>query len=325
MLKRLTIPSSLPLRCLILSASLLAAAGCGKGGGAGGPAGSAAEGKPSIVATTGMIADLARQIAGDLATVEALMGPGVDPHLYKASESDVRRLAEADLVLYNGLFLEGKMGDILGKLGKSRPVVAIGEAVPEDKLRKPPEFLGHPDPHIWFDVSLWALTVPRVTEAIVALLPAQEAALRANAARLAAQLQELDAYAARRAQEIPAEQRVLVTAHDAFGYFGQRYGLDVYGIQGISTVSEAGLRDVERVVQVVVDRKIPAIFVESSVPQRTIEAVQAAVRDKGHEVKIGGSLFSDAMGAPGTPEGTYDGMVRHNVDTLVDALRGGGR
>lgn len=305
---------------LAMFVSLLLFAGCGGSADSGG---AAADTKLRIVATTGMIADLAKHVAGDLATVEALMGPGVDPHLYKASESDVRKLAEADLVLYNGLFLEGKMGDILAKLGKTRAVVAIADGIPEEKLRKPPEFLGHHDPHVWFDVSLWSATVPTATEAIVKLLPAHEAALRANAATLEAELAELDAYAKKRVAEIPEQQRVLVTAHDAFGYFGQRYGLAVYGIQGISTVSEAGLRDVERVVDVVVQRKIPAIFVETSVPQRTIEAVQAAVRDKGHEVKIGGSLYSDAMGAPGTPQGTYLGMVRHNVDTLVDALRGG--
>lgn len=313
------------LSFLLLLAPLLAAlvlAGCGQPAGAPAASGAAAGGKLKVVATTGIIADLAGQIAGELATVEALMGSGVDPHLYKASESDVRRLAEADLVLYNGLFLEGKMGDILGKLGKSRPVVAIAESLPKDKLRHPPEMQGHPDPHVWFDVSLWAETVPGITEALVKLLPESEAALRENAARLAGRLAELDAYAQSRIAEIPAQQRVLVTAHDAFGYFGQRYGLEVYGIQGISTVSEAGLRDVERVVGIVALRKIPAIFVESSVPQRTIESVQAAVRDQGHQVAIGGSLYSDAMGAPGTPEGTYDGMVRHNVDILVTALKG---
>lgn len=309
---------SIHLVLFLLTAPLLFA--CGDRG-AGAPADS---GKLKIVATTGMIADLASHLAGDLAKVEALMGPGVDPHLYKASESDVRRLAEADLVLYNGLFLEGKMGDILGKLGKERPVVAVAENIPEDRLRRPPEFSGHPDPHVWFDVSLWALTVPVVTDALVKALPAHEAALRANAATLSAELAELDAWAAERVKEIPEQQRVLVTAHDAFGYFGRRYGLEVYGIQGISTLSEAGLGDVERVVGVVVERKIPAIFVESSVPQRTIESVQAAVRSKGHEVRIGGSLYSDAMGTPGTPAGTYQGMVRHNVDTLVDALKGAG-
>lgn len=309
------------LRSALLPAFLvLLAAGCG-GGESGASAPSPGQ-KLKIVATTGMIADLAARIAGDHAQVVALMGPGVDPHLYKASESDVRRLAEADLVLYNGLFLEGKMGDILAKLGKSRPVVAIADGLPEEKLRRPPEFQGHHDPHVWFDVALWSATVPTVTAAIVRLLPGQQVELEANAARLEAELAELDAYAKRRVAEIPEEQRVLVTAHDAFGYFGQRYGLAVYGIQGISTVSEAGLRDVERVVEVVVERRIPAIFVETSVPQRTIEAVQAAVRAKGHQVAIGGSLYSDAMGRPGTPEGTYFGMVRHNVDTLVNALKG---
>lgn len=309
-------------RSFYIATPVLLALIVGCGGGTSSSSSPAAGGKLKVVATTGMIADLAGRIAGDLATVETLMGPGVDPHLYKASESDVRKLAEADLVLYNGLFLEGKMGDILAKLGKSRPVVAIAENLPENALRRPPEMQGHPDPHIWFDVSLWAQTVPAVTEALVRLLPANEETLRANAARLVAELTALDAWAASRVAEIPAEKRVLVTAHDAFGYFGQRYGLEVYGIQGISTVAEAGLRDVERVVELVATRKIPAIFVESSVPQRTIEAVQAAVREKGHQVTIGGSLFSDAMGSAGTPEGTYDGMVRHNVNTLVDALRG---
>lgn len=287
----------------------------------GGPDKAASGGKPKVVATTGMVADLARSVAGDLADVESLMGAGVDPHLYKASESDVRRLSEADLVLYNGLFLEGKMGDILGKLGRNRPVRAIAEELPAARLRTPPEFQGHPDPHVWFDVELWSQTLPAITAELQKLLPAHREQLSANSERLRAELLELDVWAKARIQEIPADQRVLVTAHDAFGYFGQRYGLEVHGIQGISTVSEAGLRDVEKVVELVAARRIKAIFVESSVPQRTIEAVQAAVREKGHEVRIGGSLYSDAMGTPGTPEGTYPGMVRHNVNTIVEALR----
>jgi manganese/zinc/iron transport system substrate-binding protein len=314
--------TSIPSRALTaarwtaaLSAIVLLGAGCQNKE----PA--ASGGKPKVVATTGMIADLARSVAGELAEVEGLMGAGVDPHLYKASESDVRRLAEADLVLYNGLFLEGKMGDILGKLGRSRPVLAIAEGLPAARLRTPPEFQGHPDPHVWFDVELWSQTLPAITTELQKLLPAQREQLSANSERVRAELLELDAWAKARIQEIPADQRVLVTAHDAFGYFGQRYGLEVHGIQGISTVSEAGLRDVEKVVELVAARRIKAIFVESSVPQRTIEAVQAAVREKGHEVRIGGSLYSDAMGAPGTPEGTYLGMVRHNVDTIVEALR----
>jgi manganese/zinc/iron transport system substrate-binding protein len=273
-----------------------------------------------VVTTTGMIADLAGRIAGPHATVEALMGSGVDPHLYKASESDVRKLAEADLVLYNGLHLEGKMGDILVKMARNRPVVAVSESVPADRLREPPEFAGQYDPHIWFDVSLWAETIDPMLTALSDLDPANSDAYVRNAAALRSELDELDAWVARRINELPEDRRILVTAHDAFGYFGQRYGVRVVGLQGISTLAEAGLQDVERVVDLVVDQKIQSIFIESSVPQRSVEAVQVACRERGHEVSIGGQLFSDAMGAPGSPEGTYVGMVRHNVNTIVNSL-----
>jgi manganese/zinc/iron transport system substrate-binding protein len=273
-----------------------------------------------VVTTTGMIADLAGRIAGPHATVEALMGSGVDPHLYKASESDVRKLAEADLVLYNGLHLEGKMGDILVKMARNRPVVAVSESVPADRLREPPEFAGQYDPHIWFDVSLWAETIDPMLTALSDLDPANSDAYVRNAAALRSELDELDAWVARRINELPEDRRILVTAHDAFGYFGQRYGVRVVGLQGISTLAEAGLQDVERVVDLVVDQKIQSIFIESSVPQRSVEAVQVACRERGHEVSIGGQLFSDAMGAPGSPEGTYVGMVRHNVHTIVNSL-----
>ncbi|MEM1177397.1 MAG: zinc ABC transporter substrate-binding protein [Acidobacteriota bacterium] len=303
----------------VLSAVALVGVGCAP------PAEEAGDDGPKrVVATTGMIADTTARIVGDLATVEGLMGPGVDPHLYKASESDVRRLSEADLILFNGLFLEGKMGDILVKLARSRPVVAVSETVPEDKRREPPELEGQYDPHIWFDVSLWAETVGAITDALVEILPAEEATLRANAERVRVELLELDAWVVERIESLPPERRVLVTAHDAFGYFGDRYGLEVIGVQGISTLAEAGLQDVDRVVDLVVERRIPALFVESSVPRRTVEAVVAAAQERGHAVTIGGELYSDAMGAAGTPEGTYDGMVRHNVTTIVDALRGEG-
>ena len=275
-----------------------------------------------IVATTGMIADTAARLVGDLGTVEGLMGPGVDPHLYKAGESDVRTLTEADLVLYNGLYLEGKMGDILVKMARNRPVVAVSETVPESALREPPELEGHYDPHLWFDVSLWIQTLDAMTEALIEIAPEHEATFRANADTTRQELEALDAWAQARIEELPPERRILITAHDAFGYFGDRYGMEVVGIQGISTLAEAGLQDVERVVDLVVERRVPALFVESSVPKRTIEAVQAACAARGHEVQIGGELFSDAMGAPGTPEGTYEGMVRHNVDTIVDGLLG---
>lgn len=299
---------------LIVPALLLA--GCG---GSDAPAGN--EGPLRVVTTTGIIADVAQRIAGPHARVEALMGPGVDPHLYKASESDVRRLSEADLVLYNGLHLEGKMGDILTKMARTRPVIAVTEEIPQDLLREPPEFLGQYDPHVWFDVSMWAKTLGPIARELSALDAEHAAEFEANAAALEKELNELDAWVKAQILTVPEPQRILVTAHDAFGYFGRRYGMEVVGIQGISTLSEAGLKDVDRVVSLVVDKKVPAIFIESSVPRRSIEAVQAAVRSRGHEAAIGGQLHSDSLGAAGSPAGTYPGMVRANVTTIVNALK----
>lgn len=275
-----------------------------------------------MVTTTNLVADTARRVGGDLVIVDSLMGPGVDPHLYKASESDVRRLSQADLILYSGLHLEGKMTDILVKMARGRPVVALSDAIPEEARREPPEFAGLYDPHVWFDVRLWRLAVEPVVEALSALVPEHGEAFRTNGDAYAAELDALDAWIRERIASVPPERRVLVTAHDAFGYFGAAYGMDVVGIQGISTQSEAGLRDVERVVDLVAERRVPAIFVESSVPRRTSESVQAAVRDRGHEVVIGGQLYSDSLGAADTPEGTYVGAVRHNVNTIVNALAG---
>jgi manganese/zinc/iron transport system substrate-binding protein len=279
------------------------------------------EGPLRVVATTGIVADTASRIAGEHAKIEALMGPGIDPHLYKASESDVRRLAEADLILYNGLHLEGKMGDILTKMARSRPVVAVTEAIPEELRREPPEFAGQYDPHVWFDVSLWRRTLEPIAQALSEADPEHADTFRANAEAFGRELEELDAWVKGQIASIPPDQRVLVTAHDAFGYFGKRYGMEVIGIQGISTLSEAGLHDVDRVVQVILDKGVKAIFIESSVPRRSIEAVQAGVRARGREVAIGGQLYSDSLGAAGTPEGTYAGMVRANVSIIVKALR----
>jgi manganese/zinc/iron transport system substrate-binding protein len=293
----------------------------GCGGEAGSSGAARREGPLRIVATTSIIADTARRIAGEHAQVEALMGPGVDPHLYKASESDVRRLGEADLILYNGLHLEGKMGDILTKMARSRPVVAVSEDIPLDQLREPPEFAGQYDPHVWFDVSLWARTLQPIVDELSSLDPENAGVYQANAATFEKELNELDAWVKQQIETIPPAQRVLVTAHDAFGYFGRRYGMEVMGLQGISTLSEAGLKDVERVVDTVAERGIKAIFVESSVPRRSIEAVQAAVRSQGREVAIGGQLYSDALGAADSPAGTYTGMVRANVGTIVNALK----
>lgn len=276
-----------------------------------------------VLTTTGIVGDLARHVAGEHATVESLMSTGVDPHLYKASESDVRRMAEADLILYNGLHLEGKMGDVLVKMARSRPVAAVTDDLPRDQLREPPEFLGQYDPHVWFDVRMWSECLDPIVRELSALDPENAESYRANAEAYRQELRELDGWVQAQMREIPEDRRVLVTAHDAFGYFGLRYGIEVVGLQGISTLSEAGLRDVERVVELVVSRRIPAIFVESSVPRRSIEAVQAAVRDQGQDVAVGGTLFSDSMGPAGAPEGTYVGMVRHNVKTVANALSQG--
>jgi manganese/zinc/iron transport system substrate-binding protein len=277
--------------------------------------------KINAIATTGQVADLVANVGGERVEVVSLMGPGVDPHLYKASESDVSRLSSADVIFYNGLNLEGKMADLFERMARTRPAVAVAEAVPLDSLLHPPEFEGHPDPHIWFDTTLWRHTVDRVERALSELDPESASTYRTNADRYRAELEELHRWVAAEMDTVPSEQRVLVTAHDAFGYFGKQYDVEVVGLQGISTETEAGVADVQALVDLIVSRNVKAIFVESSVPRRNLEAVQAAVRARGHEVIIGGELFSDAMGEPGTPEGTYVGMVRHNVQTIAGALR----
>jgi manganese/zinc/iron transport system substrate-binding protein len=281
----------------------------------------AGKGPLRVVATTGIIGETAARIAGPHAKIEALMGPGIDPHLYKASESDVRRLSEAGLILYNGLHLEGKMGDILTRLARTRPVVAVTEEIPQNLLREPPEFAGQYDPHVWFDVSMWKQTLEPIARELAVLDPEHADEFKANAAAYGKELDALDAWVKQQIETLPPTQRVLVTAHDAFGYFGRRYGMEVVAIQGISTLSEAGLHDVDRVAQLVGDRKVKAIFIEASVPRRSIEAVQAAVRSRGHEPAIGGQLFSDSLGGVNTPAGTYPGMVRANVTTIVNALK----
>ena len=277
----------------------------------------------NVVTTTGMIADITKNVGGDRVKVTALMGPGVDPHLYKASEGDVLRLQEADIIFYNGLHLEAQMGDVLERLNEfGIRTVAVTDKIDRSLLESPPQFQGNYDPHVWFDVTLWMKAVEQVRETLVELDATSSLEYEANAEAYLAELADLHQYVLDQADTIPAEQRILITAHDAFNYFGRAYGFDVRGLQGISTEAQAGTADVQALADFIVEKEIPAIFVESSVPQRNVEAVQAAVQAQGFEVKIGGSLFSDAMGSEGTPEGTYVGMVRHNIDTIVTALAG---
>ena len=278
------------------------------------------EGKLRVVTTIGMITDIVKNVGGDRVDVVGMMGPGVDPHLYKPTAKDVQRLSSAHLIFYNGLHLESKMSDILAKMSGDTKTVAVTESVNEDLLLKPPEFEGQYDPHLWFDVKLWMKAVVKVRDALSEFDSDNTLMYWSNADRYLAKLAELHEYAKSQAERVPPQQRVLVTAHDAFNYFGQAYGFEVRGLQGISTATEAGIADVQELATFIADRRIPAIFVESSVSSRSLEAVQAAVKSKGFDVEIGGELFSDAMGNTGTPEGTYIGMVRHNIDTIVKAL-----
>ena len=282
-----------------------------------------APGRPlRVVATTTLVADLVRQVAGDRAEVAALMGPGVDPHLFKPVASDVLRLQRADVIFYHGLLLEGKMSDLLTRLARGqRHVYAITESVPEARLLHPDGHEGHPDPHVWFDVELWRTCVDAVERGLAAADPAQAADYARRAEEARARLASLHAWALAKAAELPPERRVLVTSHDAYNYFGRAYGFEVVGLQGISTATEAGLADVARLADFIRQRGVRAIFVESSVSPATLRRVAA---DAG--VRIGGELFSDALGAPGEvvhghDVGTYEGMVRHNLATIVEALK----
>lgn len=278
-------------------------------------------GKPySIVATTGMIADAASIIAGGTVSVEGLMGPGVDPHLYKPTQGDIQMLYNADLVLYNGLLLEGKMQEVLQKMQRTKAVVAVSENIPAAQLLSTEGHAGAPDPHIWFDVQLWKQAVIKISESMQEHNPANAAAYQQNTEAYLLELDSLDSWVRQTLAQIPREQRVLITAHDAFGYFGRAYDIEVRGLQGISTLAEFGLRDIQELVRFIAERKIPAVFIESSVSAKALEAVVSGSRDRGQPLRIGGSLYSDALGEAGTPEGTYVGMVRHNVNTITQAL-----
>ena len=279
------------------------------------------EGKLNIVTTTGMIYDAVLNIAGDSVEVSALMGPGVDPHLYKATQGDLKKLQQANLILYNGLHLEGKMGEIFEKLGKIKPVKAISSEISPSRLRSSDIYPGTFDPHIWFDVSLWKEAVQQVHKVLVEIDSTNESYYNQNAEKYFSTLDSLHEAVANSILAIPENQRMLITAHDAFGYFGDAYQIQVKGLQGISTLSEPGLKDVADLVNLIVDNNIKAVFIETSVSKKAINAVVEGCKEKGHSVAIGGSLYSDAMGPFGQFEGTYVGMVHTNVQTIVNALK----
>ena len=281
------------------------------------------DGKIRVVTTIGMITDIVKNVGGERLEVIGLMGPGVDPHLYKLTPNDQQRLSAAQFIFYNGHHLEAKMGDVLAKMTGNTKTFAVTAGVDESLLLTPPEFgccQGLYDPHLWFDVTLWMKAVEKVRDVLSENDTEGAPIYQDNAKRYLAELAELHQYVKTQAALVSPEQRVVVTAHDAFSYFGRAYGFEVRGLQGISTTTEAGIADVQELATFIADRRIPAIFVETSVSSRNLEAVKAAVKARGFDVQIGGELFSDAMGDAGTPEGTYIGMMRYNINLIVKAL-----
>lgn len=274
---------------------------------------------PLVVATTGMLADAARALVGPDLEVRQLMGPGVDPHLYKATQKDISAFSKADLIIYNGLYLEGKLAEILEKMeGKS---YAAAPVIPDSLLMAPPDYEGSFDPHVWHDVFLWQFVVRGMADQLRSRYPQLSDSITARSQRYIADLNRLDTWIFQEVNKIPPKKRVLITAHDAFAYFGKRYGLEVKALQGISTVAEFGLKDVSNLVNLVIERDIRAIFSETSVSDRSVNAIIEGARSSGHQLGLGGSLFSDAMGQSETEKGTYPGMIRHNVQTIVEALQ----
>jgi len=278
--------------------------------------------KLNVVTTTTMITDLVQNIGGDLITVQGLMGSGVDPHLYKASEGDVTKLVNADVIFYNGLHLEGKLVEVFEKMGsQNMKTIAVGEVLDKNTLIGSDYFASNYDPHIWFSTNNWKQVASFTIQKLKELDPKNAEAFETNGKAYLAKLDALEIKLKVTIDTIPKEKRILVTAHDAFSYFGKEYEFNVVGLQGLSTATEAGVQDVQKLATFIIENEVKAIFVETSVPKRTIEALQAAVTSKDHEVIIGGTLFSDALGNPGTYEGTYIGMFEYNVNTIVNALK----
>ncbi len=278
-------------------------------------------GKLNVVTTTTMITDLVKNIGGDHINIEGLMGSGVDPHLYKASEGDVAKLVNADIIFYNGLHLEGKLVEVFEKMeSKSKTSIALAEELDKSKLIESEFFASNYDPHVWFDIDYFKIFAKKVTEVLSEVDPENAENYSLNEKKYLNELDHLKKDVQGVVDILPSEKRILVTAHDAFSYFGEAYRFKVMGLQGLSTATEAGVQDVQKLSTFIIENKIKAIFVESSVPQRTIEALQEAVKSKGHNVEIGGTLYSDALGNAGTPEGTYLGMYRYNIKTIISAL-----
>ena len=277
-------------------------------------------GKLKVVTTTSMLTDLVKNIGGDLIEVNGLMGAGVDPHLYKASEGDVNKLFQADVIFYNGLHLEGKLVDVFEKMAKTKLTVSLGGSLDKNELIGSEYFVSNYDPHVWFNIQFFKQFGDRVAETLAANDPVNAKKYQENTVLYQDKLDALEVEVKAIIAALPKEKRILVTAHDAFNYFGKAYGFNVVGLQGLSTATEAGVQDVRRLSQFIIDNKVKAVFIESSVPRRTIEALQEAVLSKNHDVGIGGSLYSDALGNAGTIEGTYVGMFRANVKTIVEAL-----
>ena len=304
---------SLVFACLLAMGTILAA--CSSG------ASEEESGKIKAVSTIGMIGDVVSNIGGEHVESISLMKPGIDPHLYKATQGDMTKLEDAEIIFYNGLHLEGQMIDIFEQMEKNKPTVAVTQNVSTDGLLAGDGESTEHDPHLWFNVEYWIESAKVIRDELIKLDEENKEDYEKNAEEYIAKMEELDQYVKEQIATIPEENRVLVTAHDAFGYFGDAYGIEVMGLQGISTESEVGSKDVSELRDFLVENKIKAVFIESSVPKDTIEAVIEGAKKMGHEVTIGGELFSDAMGDEGTEEGTYLGMVRHNVDTIVKALK----
>jgi len=305
--------------CLFLISALLVLSACSSGQEA---SERSKDGKINVVTTIAQIGEPLSVIGGDRLNVKSLMGPSVDPHLYKATQSDMETLEEADIIFYNGLHLEANMVEIFEKISESKPVLAVGETIPEESLLKDEK--GVVDPHIWFDLDLWQQALDAAVEQLKEFSPEDADYFEENKKKYFARLADLKKEAEKLA-DIPESQRVLVTAHDAFGYFGRMHGIKVVGLQGLSTDSEIGITDIQDTIDIIKKYKVPAVFIESSINEKSIKAVIEGAKSEGINVTLGGELYSDAMGEEGTEEGTYIGMYRHNINTIYEALSEGGK